>query len=122
MFRVGYLEGTDPLFLNELVAREIDTIPLGNGVDNHGKFIGHITRADQITVVVGYLHKVMPLADSGLSALDIIHSCKVHRIPTLIIAQKALHAKAEKALGDAGDHITLVDPADLRKELDRVLG
>ena len=121
MHRVGYLEGTDAHFLNDLVARGIDTIPLSNGVDNHGKFVGHITKADEISIVVGFLHKIIPLADSGITPLDIIHSCQIHRIPTLIIAKKEIHDKAQAVLGDASQIVTLVDPADIRSELDRLL-
>ena len=121
MYRVGYLEGTDPLLLNELVARGIDTIPLGNGMDNHGKFLGHLTKADEISVVVGYLHKIIPLAGSGLTPLDIIHSCQVHKTPTLIIAQKSIHDKATDFLGPAAECVTLVDPEELRATIDRIL-
>lgn len=121
MIRVGYLEGTDPLFLNELVARNIDTIPLSNGMDGHGKFLGHLTKADEIDVVVGFLHKVIPLADSGLTPADILHSCKMHRVPVLVVAQRELHTKAEGALGKAAEFATLVDPAELRVRLDRLI-
>lgn len=122
MIRAGYLEGTDALFLNELVVRGVDTVPLSNGVDNHGKFIGHLTKADDISVVVGFLHKVIPLADSGLSPLDMLHSCQLHQIPVLVIAQKAIHAKAREALGDAARVVTLVDPGDLMPTFLRVVG
>lgn len=122
MTRVGYLEGTDALFLNEMVARGFDTIPLSNGVDNHGKFVGHLTKADEISVVVGFLHKIIPLADSGLTSLDILHSCQVHKIPVLMVAQKAIHESAVKALGDACDIVTLVDLDEVRPAIDKVIG
>ena len=122
MMRVGYLEGTDPLFLSELVARGVDTVPLSNGVDNHGKFLGHLTKADEINLVVCFLHKVIPLSDSGLSSLDILHSCRIRKIPVLVIAQKELHDKAKAALRDAESIVTLVDPAELRTAYDRAIG
>lgn len=122
MTRVGYLEGTDALFLNEMVARGFDTIPLSNGVDNHGKFVGHLTKADEISVVVGFLHKIIPLADSGLTSLDILHSCQVHKIPVLLVAQKAIQESAVKALGDACDIVTLVDLDEVRPAIDKVIG
>ena len=122
MTRVGYLEGTDALFLNELVVRGYDTIPLSNGVDNHGKFVGHLTKADDVTVVVGFLFKVIPLADSGLSSMDILQSCRVHNTPTLIIAQREVHDRAAKALGEAASIVTLVDPSEISAALDKVLG
>jgi hypothetical protein len=122
MTRVGYLEGTDSLFLCELVARGVDTVPLSNGVDNHGKFVGHITKADEINLIVCFLHKVMPLADSGLTSLDILHSCQIRKIPVLVIAPKEIHDKAKAVLGEAASIVTLVDPAELRTAYERALG
>ena len=55
---VGYLDGTDGLFLTNLAIKGVDTLPLSNGWDNHGKYLGHITKQDNIALVVGYLHKV----------------------------------------------------------------
>ena len=59
MATIGYLEGTDPLVLSRLAVKGIGTLPLSNGFDNHGKFINTITEHDQISLVVGYLHKIM---------------------------------------------------------------
>jgi hypothetical protein len=122
MIRVGYLEGTDALFLNELTARGMDTVPLSNGVDNHGKFIGHLSKADDISVVVGFLHKLVPLADSGLTPLDILHSCQLHEIPVLVVAQKRIHPSVIGILGEASRITRLVDPADLMTVFDKVVG
>ena len=121
MIRVGYLEGTDPLFLIELVVRGVDTYPLSNGMDGHGKFIGHMTKADEIDLIVGYLHKVIPLADSGLTPSDILQCCRLHKIPALVVAQKELHAKALVALGDARSFATLVDPSELTIAFNRIM-
>ncbi len=121
MVRVGYLEGTDPMFLIDLTVRGVDTVPLSNGVDGHGKFVGHMTKADEIDVVVGYLHKVIPLSDSGLTPSDILQCCRVHNIPALVVAQKELHTKAIVALGDARNFVTLVDPAELAIAFNRIM-
>jgi hypothetical protein len=43
MIRVGYLEGTDPHFLNEMALRGVDIVPLSDGGNSHGKYIGHLT-------------------------------------------------------------------------------
>jgi len=122
MIRVGYLEGTDSLFLNELIARGMDTVPLSNGVDNHGKFIGHLSKADDISIVVGFLHKVVPLADSNLTPRDMLHSCQLHDIPVLVIAQKSIHARAKEILGRASKFAKLVDPIDLMETFKKVVG
>ena len=65
---------------------------------------------------------MIPLGDSGLSSLDILHSCQIRKIPVLVIAQKELHDKAKAVLRDAGPIVTLVDPAELRTSNERAIG
>ena len=65
MVTVGYLEGTDPVMLSRLAAGGVGTLPLSNGVDNHGKFINAITERDEIDLVVGPLHKIMHTQHQG---------------------------------------------------------
>jgi hypothetical protein len=122
MIRVGYLEGTDPLFLTELAARGIDTMPLSNGIDHHGRRIDHLSAADQVSAVVGYLYKVIPLAGSNRTPLDLLHACQVNEIPILIIAPTAVHGRAAESLGEARRFVTLVDPGDLRSAFEKVAG
>jgi hypothetical protein len=64
---IGYFEGTDPLVLANLSIVGHSTMPLGNGFDNHGKYVGHITKDDNVSVVVGYFHKIMPSESGSLS-------------------------------------------------------
>ena len=113
MANVGYLEGTDPLVLTRLAARGIGTVPISNGFDGHGKYINHLIPGDHIAVVVGYLHKLVPVPERVMTAKDLLFSCMTHNIPVLLIAPKADHAAAKKALGDAGKYVGLVDPADV---------
>ena len=61
MKKVGYLEGTNSTYLTRLALHGVDTLPLGNGADNHGKYIGFIDRADAIDLVITYYHKIVPL-------------------------------------------------------------
>jgi len=42
---IGYLEGTNPDVLSSLIARGHDTVPIGNGWDNHGKYIVTLQKA-----------------------------------------------------------------------------
>ena len=116
---VGYLEGTDSLFLTHLVANGYGTLPLGNGIDNYGKFIKLLTRSDGISLVVAYLHKVMTFPHYPISHKDILYSCKSLGIPVIIVVPKNEHNKAEKILEDVIQHVMLVDPEDL---LNKTLG
>jgi hypothetical protein len=110
---VGYLEGTDPLVLTKLAAKGMGTIPLSNGFDNHGKYINHLTSQDGISVVIGYLYKVLPTSVMTLAPRDILFACLTHEIPVLLIAEKSDHKKARGLLGDVADRVQLVDPSDL---------
>jgi len=115
MATVGYLEGTDPLVLTKLSTHGIGTTPLSNGFDHHGKYINHLTRQDGVSVVIGYLHKVLPTSVTTLTPQDLLFGCFTHDIPVLLIADKSDHAEAARLLGEAGDRVRLVDPQDLYK-------
>ncbi len=105
---VGYLEGTDPLFLSRLVAKGYDTMPISNGADNHGKYIGLVTKNDGIGVIVGYFHKIVPPADMNLTCSDILYSAKLHKIPVVLIAPEDVHEEAKKILGDAASDLVIL--------------
>jgi len=107
---VGYLEGTDPLFLSRLVVDGYDTLPLSNGADNHGKYIGLVTKNDGIDVIVGFFHKIIPPADMNMTCDDILYSAKLHKIPVILIAPAASHEKAQKKLGRSAKIVRLVTP------------
>ncbi|MCD6101829.1 MAG: hypothetical protein J7J77_02105 [Candidatus Cloacimonetes bacterium] len=114
---VGYLEGTDSWFLTNLVAKGYETLPLGNGADNHGKYIGLISKTDNISLVIGYLHKVVPLSGMNITTKDILYSCKMHKIPVMIIVPEKLHENAKEILGDMANYVMLVDPAKLLEKI-----
>ncbi|OYD17342.1 hypothetical protein CH333_01145 [candidate division WOR-3 bacterium JGI_Cruoil_03_44_89] len=121
MKKVGYFEGTDSTLLATLAVEGIDTLPLGNGEDGYGKYIGHITKGDNISLVVGYLHKVVPLAEMGTKPSDILYSCTIHKIPVVLLAPKQLHEKAKRVLGDIAEKVKLVDPKDALEEIMNIL-
>ncbi len=110
---VAYLEGTDPLVLTRLAAGGIGTIPVSNGFDDHGKYVNHLTTADGVSVVIGYLHKVMPTSVMTLTPRDLLFACVTLNIPVLLIAEKSDHKKAQKLLGEMADHVRLVAPGEL---------
>ncbi len=110
---VGYLEGTDPLLLTRLAVQGIGTLPLSNGFDMHGKYINHLTRQDGVSVVVGYLHKVLPTPGMTLTPRDLLFACMTHGIPVVLIAEKSSHEQARLLLGEAAGHVRLADPAEV---------
>ncbi len=113
MATVGYMEGTDPLVLTKLAVKDIGTAPLSNGFDNHGEYVNHLTSHDGISVVIGYLHKVLPTPGMTLSPRDLLFACFTHEIPVLLIAEKFDHEEAKRVLGEVANRVRLVDPADL---------
>ena len=105
---VGYLEGTSSLILTDISLAGFSTLPLGNGFDGHGKYVAHISPQDNICLVVGYLHKLLPTPDMHLQPADFLFACRTHSIPVLVIAPRDRHDKARELLGDAAEFVTLV--------------
>ena len=107
---VGYFAGTDPAILTKLAATGIGVLPLGNGYDNHGKYIGHITKAENIGVVVGYIHKVLMIPGGSLGPKDILFSCKINEIPVVLMACEEDIQGGSEQLGKAKEYVTVVTP------------
>jgi len=115
--RVGYFEGTDPLVLTTLAAEGIETVPLGNTWDGHGKYVNRLTKGE-VNVVVGWLHKIMPAEEQRTSLLPImleklLGACKANDIPVLLTVPANLHDKVKNLLGDVGPNIHIVAPEKL---------
>ena len=125
MGRVGYFEGTDPLLLATLAAEGVETLPIANTWDAHGKPVNHLGNGE-VDVVVGYLHKVIPAQQERAAMFELLLdnmlvACKTHSIPVLLIAPSQVHDKARKLLGNAGSHVHLVDPQDLEAQIRKYL-
>lgn len=118
---VGYMEGTNPEVLTQLLIQGYETLPISNGIDNHGKNIAYISTEDNITLIVGYLHKFIPLAP-GYTLIDVLLSVKVYKIPVLFIVPKEIQDKAESLITDKGINYKFTDPADLSKVIFEILG
>jgi hypothetical protein len=123
--RIGYFEGTDPLLLSKLAAESIETLPVANTWDGHGKMVNHLTKGE-VNAVVGYLHKVIPAEPLRTAALpimvdNILSACKVHDIPVLLIVPAALREKAEKILSGTEVKIHIVSPEQVETELRKYL-
>jgi hypothetical protein len=107
---VGYLEGTDPLLLTRLAVKGVETFPISNGVDQHGKNITLITSADGFSLVTGYLHKILPVSGITLAPEYLLRACEVYRVPVFLLVSKMDVAAAKRALRDVKDFVTFVDP------------
>jgi hypothetical protein len=125
MPRVGYFEGTDPLLLTKLAAEGVETLPLANTWDGHGKFANHLSKGE-VNVIVGYLHKVIPAeplrtASLALMLDSLLSASKVHNIPVLLIVPANLQDKARRIIGDVGSNIQMVAPEELEVQVRKYL-
>jgi hypothetical protein len=123
--RVGYFEGTDPLLLTKLAAEGIETLPIANTWDGHGKYVNHLSKGE-VNVVVGYLHKIIPAEPVRTSELSLmldnmLGACKAHGIPILLIVPASLTEKAKGILGDVGSHVHVVAPEALEAQIRKYL-
>lgn len=118
---VGYMEGTNSELLTNLLLEGFETLPLSNGWDNHGKYIAHINRTDGLALVVGYIHKFIPLSTEFMVGEDILSSLRIYKIPAIFIVPKGKQEKAKKLLKGKGLNYQFADPSDLTKAVLGVL-
>lgn len=109
---VGYFEGTDSTLLTQLIMRGYDTIPVSNGVDNHGHCVGRITHQTKYDILIGYIHKITAQPGDDLQCADIFHICKTYDIPLLLQVPTHLHEAARGVLPEAPSMIEFLDPTD----------
>jgi hypothetical protein len=121
MKKIGYMDGTDPLLLSKIAAAGVETVPLGNGYDNAGRYIGYLNPSDGIDAVVGYFHKFIPLDGSNVCAADLLKPCQIRNIPVYVIVAKEDQAAAQKIMGDCGPSIKFVDPGAVADDLMKLL-
>jgi hypothetical protein len=117
MATVGYFEGTDPLVLTKLAAEGIDALPLSNGCDNYGKYVGHLCEADGVNAVVGPLHKVLIPASASFCSRDILNGCRTHAIPVLLVVPIEAKQGGSKRLEGMEDWVQLVAPEELYEKV-----
>lgn len=117
MKKIGYMDGTDPLLLSKLAAAGVETVPLGNGFDNAGRYIGYLNPSDEVEAVVGYFHKFLPLKGSNVCASDLLKPCAIHKIPVFVLVPKEDADEAKKIMGDCGANVEFVDPGEVADEV-----
>lgn len=117
---VGYFEGTDPLLLSTFAAEGIETLPVANTIDGHGKNVNQLSKGE-VNVVVGYLHKVVP-AETMRTALlthfvdKTLSTCRDGNIPVLLITSASHRDKAKAMLGDKAN-IRIVSPEEVETQI-----
>jgi len=109
---IGYMEGTDPNVLTSLVVDGFDTLPLSNGWDNHGKHLTLLNPADNVSLVVGNLHKFVRLEDKSIFSA-MLSTVKAYEIPVFFVVAKDQHAAAKGLVDDDGLSYKFIDPKDL---------
>lgn len=112
MALVGYLEGVDPVVLTRLTLHGVETLPLSNGVDQHGKNITLLTPSDKVSLVVGYFHKVVPVSGIALPPEYLLQACRLYKIPVLLLVPKEEIPKAEKMLSSVKEAVEFIDPQE----------
>jgi hypothetical protein len=113
---LGYLEGTDPNILTSVMLEGYETLPLSNGWDNHGKHLTLLNPADNISLVVGSLHKFLRLEDMSIFSA-MLATVKAYDIPVLFVTPKDFHDKAAKLIDDKELKYEFVDPANLSEAI-----
>jgi len=121
MGTVAYFAGSDPLVLSKLVINGINTLPISNGWDNHGKDINHLTKEDNVSCVIGYIHKVFPVPNFQFSPQDILLTCKAYSIPVLLATPNDYIDQAKKLLHGTGKNVKIVTPDDLYDEVAKLV-
>ncbi len=110
---VGYMEGTNSELLTNLMLEGYETLPLANGWDNHGKYIAHVNKTDNLILVVGYLHKFIPVAKEFKIGDEILSSLRAYKIPVVFVVPKAKQVEAKRYLKGKVIKYEFADPGNL---------
>jgi hypothetical protein len=121
MTRIGYFEGTDPLLLSTLAAEGVETLPVANTWDGHGKPVNQLSKGE-VNAVIGYLHKVIPTEHVRTSMFELmldnmLAACKTYDIPVLLIAPANQRDKAKKILGATRPNLQVVAPNEVEDQI-----
>ena len=109
---VGYFEGTDARLLTALVLSGCDTIPVSNGSDHHGVFVGRINHQSKYDMLIGYPHKITAQPDDEMQSSDVFHICKTYDIPLLLEVPGHLQNETKQLLPEAPKNVEFLDPSE----------
>jgi len=118
---VGYLEGTDSVWLTNLNAQGHTTLPLSNGFDGHGMNIAMLSTNNRVDVVLTYLHKLIPAEGMDFDCTYLLHATTVYNIPVLVICSREHQEAAKQLMGQIPENVRFVDPAGAQAEAEAIL-
>lgn len=119
---VGYLSGTDSATLSQLTAAGVITIPLSNGWDNHGKYVGMLTVADNIGAIVGYFHKFIGPPEAESHPTELLQRTRIHKIPVVVVCPANVMTQAKELLGDNGKKLRWATPEQVYHQVMELVG
>ena len=111
--RVGYFAGTDSRLLTYLICHGYDTIPISNGLDNHGRYVRRINENNRFDLLIGYLHKIWGPEDAETHYEDIFHICRAFRMPLLLEVPRELQDRARALMEEIPEEVRFIDPSEI---------
>ena len=120
--KVGYFEGTDARLLTALVLSKFDTIPVSNGSDHHGMFVGRINHQTKYDILIGYPHKITAQPEDEMQSQDVFHICKTYDIPLLLEVPQHLQEQTRSLLPETPEIVEFLDPDDTLSRALQILG
>ena len=114
--RIGYFDGTDPDLLSALICAGYDTIPISNGLDNHGQHARLINDHNRYDLLLAPLYKIYAPEDHDADTVtyqDVFRICRTYSIPLIVNVPRALDTRARELLGDPPAVVRLADSADM---------
>ena len=114
---VGYMEGTDPLWLTTLQVLGCDTLPLSNGQDGHGLNIQLLTQGNRPDLIICWLHKLVWPKYYEMSPRELLHATRQYGIPVVVACPREYHERVAEVLGELPPNVRLTDPAELMEQL-----
>ena len=114
--RVGYFDGTDSGLLTALICAGNDTIPIANGLDNHGQHARLINDDNRYDLLLAPLYKIYAPENADANTVnyqDMFRICGTYSIPLLITVPTELQTRTSELLGEMPDCVSLVDPEEM---------
>ena len=118
---VGYLEGTDPVWLTNLNAQGHTTLPLSNGFDGHGMNISMLSVNNKVDVILAFLHKLLPAEGMDFDAAYLLHATTVYNIPVLVACPREYQEVGKQMFGTTPANVKFVDPAEIQASAEAIL-
>ena len=110
---IGYMEGTNPLWLTTLQVLGCDTMPLSNGFDGHGLNVQLISAKNKPDLILCWLHKLISPKSVDLSVRDLLHATTEFGVMVLVACPAEYHEVAVRILDGKPRNVRIVAPDEL---------